>query len=128
MSEEASAAGAVRAGLRGRCPRCGEGRLFKGPLTLEVRERCEACGLSFRFADSGDGPAVFAIMLLGFVVLGAALLVEFKLSPPLWVHLALWTPVTLAFGFGLLRPMKAVLIGLQYRHRAEEARLAEDES
>lgn len=84
--------------------------------------------MSFRFADSGDGPAVFAIMLLGFVVLGAALLVEFKLSPPLWVHLALWTPVTLAFGFCLLRPMKAVLIGLQYRHRAEEARLAEDES
>lgn len=114
---------ALRAGLLGRCPRCGEGHLFESPLTLKVRERCEVCGLSNGFADSGDGPAVFVIIILGFLIMGAALIVEFKLSPPLWVHMVLWGPIALLLGFGLLRPMKATLIALQYRNRAEEGRL-----
>ncbi len=114
---------ALRAGLLGRCPRCGEGYLFESPLTLKVRERCEVCGLSNGFADSGDGPAVFVIIILGFLIMGAALIVEFKLSPPLWVHMVLWGPIALLLGFGLLRPMKATLIALQYRNRAEEGRL-----
>lgn len=114
---------ALRAGLPGRCPRCGEGHLFESSLTLKVRERCEVCGLSNGFADSGDGPAVFVIIILGFLIMGAALIVEFKLSPPLWVHMVLWGPIALLLGFGLLRPMKATLIALQYRNRAEEGRL-----
>ncbi|MCL4767965.1 MAG: DUF983 domain-containing protein [Hyphomicrobiaceae bacterium] len=126
MADETAAGSALRAGRRGRCPRCAEGRLFRGPLTLAVRERCETCGLSNAFADSGDGPAVFVIMILGLLVLGAALIVEFKLSPPLWAHLMLWAPLTGLLAFGLLRPMKATLIALQYR--AEEARPADDES
>lgn len=117
----------LRSGLLGRCPRCGEGHLFKGPLTLALREQCEHCGLSYGFADSGDGPAVFVIIVLGFLLLGAALVVEFRLSPPLWLHLVLWAPIAFLLGFGLLRPMKATLISLQYRNKAEEARLAEDE-
>lgn len=127
MAEETHIGPTLRAGLLGRCPRCGSGRLFKGPLTLEVREACEACGLNNAFADSGDGPAVFVILFLGFVMMGAALLVEFKLSPPLWVHVVLWAPTALLLGFGLLRPMKAMLIALQYRNRAEEARLDDGE-
>lgn len=127
MADENSIGPALRAGLLGRCPRCGNGRLFEGPLTLKVRETCDACGLSYAFADSGDGPAVFVIIILGFLTLGAALILEFKLSPPLWVHVALWAPVLLLLGFGLLRPMKATLIALQYRNRAEEARLEHGE-
>ena len=67
----------TQTGLRGRCPRCGEGRLFKGFLGLE--ERCQACGLDYDFSDSGDGPAVFIIMIVGFIVVGLALFVEFSL-------------------------------------------------
>jgi uncharacterized protein (DUF983 family) len=117
---------AFRAGLGCRCPRCGQGALFEPGLTLTVRERCAHCGLDFKFVDTGDGPAVFAIMILGFVVLGAALIVEFKLHPPLWLHALIWAPITLLLAFGLLRPMKATLVALQYKHKAEQGRLAKD--
>jgi uncharacterized protein (DUF983 family) len=104
----------LAAGLKGRCPRCGEGALFKGGLTL--RDKCERCGLDYGFADSGDGPAVFAIFILGFLVLGAALLVEFRLEPPIWVHLVAWGLLTPLTGFLLLRLLKAMLIAQQYKH------------
>jgi uncharacterized protein (DUF983 family) len=109
--------------LIGRCPKCGEGHLFRGPFTLRLADRCDRCGLDYAFADSGDGPAVFVIILLGFLLMGAALFVEFKFSPALWVHIVLWIPLALIIGFGLLRPMKATLIALQYRNKAEEGRL-----
>ncbi len=92
---------------------------------MAVRESCENCGLHYGFIDSGDGPAVFVILLLGFIVMGAALILEFKVGPPLWVHLVLWPVVTAALGLAMLRPMKAALIALQYRNKAEEGRLAE---
>lgn len=122
--EGASVASAVVAGLKGRCPRCGEGGLFRSGLVL--REKCEHCGLSYAFADSGDGPAVFAIFILGFVVLGGALLVEFRLGPPIWVHVVLWGLLTPALAFLLLRGLKGVLIGLQFKHQAGEGRLGPD--
>jgi uncharacterized protein (DUF983 family) len=115
---------ALAAGLKGRCPRCGKGALFHKGLVL--RERCESCGLSYAFADSGDGPAVFAIFILGFVVLGGALLLEFKVGPPVWVHVVLWGIVTPLLAFLLLRLLKATLIALQYKHKAEEGRFASD--
>src|SRR5262245_40654531 len=85
---EVPATPAFLAGLKARCPRCGQGALFRSGLVL--REKCERCGLSYAFADSGDGPAVFAIFILGFAVLGGALLVEFRLQPPVWVHVVAW--------------------------------------
>jgi uncharacterized protein (DUF983 family) len=109
-------------GLRGRCPRCGEGRLFSGFLGLQPR--CQVCGLDYSFADSGDGPAVFIIMIVGFIVVGLALFVEFTIGPPFWVHALLWVPLVLALSIGLLRPLKGFLIALQYKHRAEEGRIA----
>ena len=112
------------AGLRGRCPRCGQGALFRSGLAL--RDKCERCGLSYAFADSGDGPAVFAILILGFLVLGAALIVEFRLNPPVWVHVVLWGLATPALAFVLLRVLKGVLIALQYKHQAGEGRLGLD--
>ena len=104
------------AGLKCRCPRCGEGPLFASWWSLDVAPKCTACSLDYGFADSGDGPAVFAIMLLGFLMLGAALILEFKVGPPWWVH-AIWAPVTVTLALAMLRPMKATLIAMQYRGR-----------
>jgi uncharacterized protein (DUF983 family) len=109
------------AGLRARCPRCGEGRLFSGFLTL--RPRCENCGLDFAFADAADGPAQFVILIVGFLIAGAALLVEIAYSPPIWVHIVIWTPLVLILCLGALRPLKGVLVALQYHHKAEEGRI-----
>src|SRR5262245_64201654 len=99
-------------GLKGRCPRCGQGALFAGGLAL--KDACGQCGLSYAFADSGDGPAVFAIFILGFLVLGGALLVEFRLEPPLWVHVALWGILTPLLAFGLLSVVKGSLTALHF--------------
>jgi len=109
------------AGMRGRCPRCGEGRLFSGFLTLQPR--CAACGLDFSFADAGDGPAQFVILIVGFIVAGGALVVEVAYSPPLWLHFVLWGPLVLILCLGMLRPLKGVLVALQYHHKAEVGRI-----
>jgi uncharacterized protein (DUF983 family) len=114
----------VATGLRARCPRCGEGRLFDGFLTLAPS--CHACGLDFSFADAADGPAVFVILIVGFLIAGAALLVEVAWSPPIWVHVVLWGPLVLVLCLGMLRPLKGVLVALQYAHRAEQGRLDSD--
>jgi uncharacterized protein (DUF983 family) len=98
--------------------------LFK--QALNMREGCAACGLSYHFVDTGDGPAVFAIFILGFVVLGLALYVEFTYLPPVWVHFVLWGLATPLLALGLLRFLKATLIALQFKNKAEEARLAKD--
>src|SRR5438128_7697588 len=111
----------VSAGLHGRCPRCGEGKLFSGFLT--VGKRCHNCGLDYSFADAGDGPAVFVIMIVGFIVVGLALVVEFTISPPYWVHVILWVPLVLGLSIGLLRPLKGFMIAQQYKHRAAEGRV-----
>ena len=111
----------VSTGLAGRCPRCGQGKLFSGFIT--VAPSCPACGLDFAFADAGDGPAIFVMLLAGFVIVGAALLVEVYYEPPYWVHLLIFLPLTLVVCLGLLRPLKGVLIAQQFRHRAEQGRL-----
>jgi uncharacterized protein (DUF983 family) len=109
------------AGLAGRCPRCGKGKLFDG--FLKLRPRCDVCGLDFAFADAGDGPAVFAIFIGGFVVAGLALLVEAVYQPPYWLHALLWGPLILAATLLPLRLLKGLLIALQYHHQAAEGRL-----
>jgi uncharacterized protein (DUF983 family) len=110
-------------GLRGRCPRCGEGRLFQGFLGL--RQSCGHCGLDYSFADAGDGPAVFVILIGGFIVVFAAMVVEILYQPPYWVHAALWLPLILIVTLGPLRPLKGLLIAMQYHHNAEEGRLVQ---
>ena len=112
----------IGAGLAGRCPRCGQGRLFRG--YLKVRPRCETCDLDFAFADSGDGPAIFIMMIVGFIVVGGALTVEILYRPPMWVHLALWIPLTLLLALGCLRPLKGLMIAQQYARGAREGRLS----
>jgi uncharacterized protein (DUF983 family) len=108
-------------GLACRCPRCGQGRLFTGFLTL--KQRCDACELDYAFIDAGDGPAIFVIMLAGAVVVAAALIVEVKYQPPFWVHAALWLPLILVTTLLPLRAMKSLLIALQFHHKAAPGRL-----
>ena len=110
---------AIATGLACKCPRCGQGRLFAGFLT--VAERCATCGLDFKKADSGDGPAVFIIFILGFLVVPAAFWVEFRFEPPMWLHMTIWPLAILGGALGLLRPMKGAMIALQYRHQASES-------
>jgi len=107
-------AGSIGAGLSCGCPRCGRGKLFDG--FLKLRPRCEVCGLDFSAQDAGDGPAVFVILFLGLIVVGLAAVVEIEFSPPIWVHLLLWTPMILGGAVAMLRPFKAGLIALQFRH------------
>ena len=122
MSEKTitTLSGTIAAGVSCACPRCGKGKLFTGFLTL--RPRCEVCGLDYGFADSGDGPAVFIMFLAGAIVVGAALVTEILFRPPYWVHAALWLPLILIVTLGPLRPMKGLMIALQYYHRAGERR------
>jgi uncharacterized protein (DUF983 family) len=104
----------LRTALLCRCPRCGRGRLFAG--LLDVRQTCEICALDLSAQDAGDGPAVFVILFLGLIVVGLAAMVEIQFSPPIWVHLLLWTPLIIGGAVAMLRPLKAALIALQYRH------------
>jgi uncharacterized protein (DUF983 family) len=108
-------------GIACKCPRCGKGSIYSGFLTL--RPACEACGLDFAFMDSGDGPAIFIIMIAGAIVVGAALIVEIKYQPPFWLHAALWLPLIAATTLLPLRSMKSLLIALQYHHKAAPGRL-----
>lgn len=109
------------AGLACRCPRCGEGPLFQGFLTPVGS--CESCGEDLSFARGTEGPAVFIILVVGFVIIGAAAAVEALFHPPPFVHLLLWLPGTVILSLLLLRPFKATMIALQFQHRAGEGRL-----
>jgi uncharacterized protein (DUF983 family) len=106
-----------KAGLACVCPRCGQGKLYDG--LLKVRPACSNCGLDYAFADAGDGPAVFVIMIIGFLVVGLALWAEVNYNPPLWLHFILWIPLAIGLSLWLLRVMKSVLIALQYKHSAK---------
>ncbi|MEA3022870.1 MAG: hypothetical protein QOK01_1722 [Alphaproteobacteria bacterium] len=111
----------ILAGLAGRCPRCGKGKMFSGFISL--KPACETCGLDYSFVDAGDGPAVFVILIAGFIVVGAALVVETLYQPPFWLHAAMWLPLILITTLAPLRALKGVLIALQYHHKAAEGRL-----
>ncbi|MBV9562853.1 MAG: DUF983 domain-containing protein [Bradyrhizobium sp.] len=108
-------------GLACKCPRCGQGKLFAGFLTLAPA--CARCGLDYAFIDSDDGPAIFIIMIAGAIVVFTALIIEVKYQPPFWVHAALWIPLILAVTLWPLRAAKSLLIALQFHHKAAEGRL-----
>lgn len=114
----------ARAGLMGRCPRCGKGHLFTSAAGLAVTPRCGVCDLDLSKSDTGDGPAVFVILILGMVLFGLALLIQFRFDPPLWLLLTVIAPVTLGATVGMLRPLKGLLIALHYCNRAGPGRLA----
>lgn len=109
------------AAIRGLCPRCGAPGLFAS--FLRFADRCRACGLDYGAFNVGDGAAAFLIMIVGGLVSLMAILVELRWSPPLWVHLLLWLPLTIALTVALLRVAKALLLALEYRNAAAEGRI-----
>jgi uncharacterized protein (DUF983 family) len=111
--------------LRGLCPRCGAKTLF-GSLT-GFAPKCRACGLDLDAFNVGDGPAAFLILIIGAAIVGLAIAVDLSFSPPWWVHVLLWLPLTTLAVIFSLRAAKALLLALEYRHRAREGRIAEGE-
>lgn len=108
----------LQAALGCRCPRCGKGRLFQGLLT--VRPTCEVCGLDLSASDTGDGAAAFLILVIGSVAVGLAFWVDFRFTPPLWVHAVIWPLFVIPTTIALMRPLKAGLVAQQYRTRSSE--------
>jgi uncharacterized protein (DUF983 family) len=107
------------AGLAGRCPACGEGHLFDG--FTKVTARCEACGADLKAFDTGEGPAVFIILIVGALMGFGALITEVAFQPPVWVHLVIWLPLTCILCVAMMRPLKGVMVASQYRNKASEA-------
>ena len=102
-------------GFRGRCPRCGEGKLFRA--FLKVDNRCAACGLDFTPHRADDLPAYLVIAIVGHIVVPAALLIETDYSPPVWLQLAIYLPLTALMSLALLQPVKGAVVGLQWALR-----------
>ena len=102
-----------------KCPACGKGSLFTG--VLSVVERCSNCGVSVKDHDSGDGPVFFAILIVGFLVTFTAGFVEYRFSPPFWLHAVLWVPLTFAACFYVLRVSKSYLIYYEYKLKEKNA-------
>jgi uncharacterized protein (DUF983 family) len=96
--------------------------LFAG--LVRFAPRCRACGLDYAAFNVGDGPAAFLILLVGALIAGLAIALELAAEPPVWVHVLLWPPLTLAAVLGLLRVGKAALLGLEYRHKAKEGEIS----
>jgi uncharacterized protein (DUF983 family) len=108
------------AGLLSRCPNCGEAPLFCG--FLRVCDQCEACGEDLSHADSGDGPVVFILLIVGALGCFGLLFSEFTFHPPVWLQIVIWLPLMGALTLASLRPFKATLIALQFHNRASDAR------
>lgn len=108
----------ARVAFTARCPRCGEGRLYTGFLT--VAPSCTVCGLKLAGHDTGDGPAFFIMLPLCIIVAVLALLTDVNFRPPMWLHMVVWPTVILGSVALTLRPVKALMIALQYRHRDVE--------
>ena len=107
------------AALFGLCPKCGAKTLFDG--LIRFAPRCRACGLDYGRFNVGDGPAAFLTLLIGGLVTGLALWLQLSVSPPFWVHVVLWVPLTaVAVVYGL-RASKAVLLYMEYARGAREA-------
>lgn len=111
-------------GLKSACPRCGQGQLFSGYMKL--KPKCTACGLDYSFVDTGEGPAVLVMLVVGFVILGSALWLDSQFALAIWLQILIWLPVSVLLSLFLLRKMKAVMIALQYRHKAHEGKIDRD--
>jgi uncharacterized protein (DUF983 family) len=110
----------LKYGLKCRCPRCGQGRLFNGFLALAPR--CEVCDLDFSFADPADGPAFFVMMTMAIPATAVGVWIELAYEPALWVHLLTTLPFLLLSCVPTIRLFKGMLVASQYFHKAEEGR------
>jgi uncharacterized protein (DUF983 family) len=107
----------IRHALKGACPSCHKASLFEGKFSLSIRARCPHCNLDLSEHDCGDGPVVFLHFILGFTLVPLALLVEYWLAPPLWVHGILWLTLSIALTMLAMRPLKSYITALEYKHR-----------
>jgi uncharacterized protein (DUF983 family) len=111
--------GLVTQACRCRCPRCGVGPLYRGRFSLELWTHCYHCHLNLVDNDTGDGPAVFLIFLLGFLLVPLALWVDWVWALPLWAHAVLFGAAALVITLGLLKPLKSLVLHIQFRTRPE---------
>ncbi|MFM9938891.1 MAG: DUF983 domain-containing protein [Hyphomicrobiaceae bacterium] len=116
---EPQAASTIRSTLGATCPRCSRGPLFVGRVSLSLRKSCDRCGLDYGFAEAGDGPAVFAIFILGVLVLAGAMIAEFKLGIPYLYHMPFWALATPLLALWLLRRLKAALMAIQFSQQSD---------
>ena len=105
----------LKRGFRGRCPRCGQGKLFRA--FLKVDNRCSVCGLDFTPHRADDLPAYLVIVIVGHIVVPTALLIETDYSPPVGLQLAIYLPLTVVLSLALLQPVKGAVVGLQWALR-----------
>jgi uncharacterized protein (DUF983 family) len=105
----------LKRGFRGRCPRCGAGKLFRA--FLKVDNHCSVCGLDFTPHRADDLPAYLVIAIVGHIVVPAALLIEADHSPLLWLRLAIYLPLTALMSLALLQPVKGAVVALQWALR-----------
>jgi len=101
-----------------RCPRCGQGRLFDG--LLSIRPTCEVCGLNLSAGDTGDAFAVPILIVLGAIVVGAAFWLDAHYAPPWWVHALIWPVVTAGGAIAMTRYLKSFFTVQQFRTRQDE--------
>jgi uncharacterized protein (DUF983 family) len=106
---------AMKRGFRGRCPRCGEGKLFRA--FLKVDNKCAVCGLDFTPHRADDLPAYLVIIIVGHIMVPLALWIEINYSPPVVLQLAIYLPATLLASLLLLQPVKGAVVGLQWALR-----------
>jgi len=111
----------LKTGMACKCPRCGEGALYQGFLTL--RQQCPACALDYSKADSGDGPAVFMIFIVGFLSVVAAMILQLVLHVPIWMVLGLSVGLAIVLIAIMIRPLKAIMVAQQYAEQAAEGHL-----
>jgi uncharacterized protein (DUF983 family) len=103
---------AMKRGFRGRCPRCGEGKLFRA--FLKTANNCSVCGLDFTPHRADDLPAYLVIVIVGHIMVPIALWIETNYSPAVWLQLATYLPLTLIMSLALLQPVKGTVVGLQW--------------
>ena len=106
---------ALKRGFRGRCPRCGEGKLFRA--FLKVDNHCTNCGLDFTGHRADDLPAYLVIVIVGHIVVPFALMIETNYSPPMALQLAVYLPITFIASLALLQPVKGAVVGVQWALR-----------
>lgn len=103
---------AILRGFRGRCPHCGEGKLFAS--FVKTVERCEHCGEEMHHHRADDLPAYLVVVIVGHIVVGAFMSIEATSTLSTWQHLAIWIPLTIGSALALLRPIKGAVVGLQW--------------
>lgn len=102
-------------GFMGRCPHCGNGKLFG--RFLKVAESCNVCGEQYHHHRADDLPAYLVIVIVGHAVVGAFLGMDSIFHLSTWQHLAIWAPITLVSCIALLQPTKGAVVGLQWALR-----------